>query len=233
MPDEDERHDGHRQRDDEAHRHRGEVLGGVAPEGVDGPEQAHRERAVSGPRSSSARRPTSPVSWRTMKVREEVRDELRLAEAADGRVARDRRPQREHDERHRRRQHPHEHLGAVGDGLGEADPEEGGQRPRGRSRRLTRRSPPGRGAGEELAHHLFERRVLDGEVADRQAWRAPGPRQRSPRPCGPAAPLWPASWDTTLPSASEASASSHRRAKRRTTRLSGRIRRTSSSSAPS
>src|SRR5262249_41046198 len=50
-----------------------------------------------------------------------VGDEVGLAEAAEGPLARDGGPEREHDERHRRRQHPYEELGAVGDRLGEAD----------------------------------------------------------------------------------------------------------------
>src|SRR5262249_2287129 len=61
--------------------------------------------------------------------RQEVPDELARAEATHRLGGRDRRPEREAHERHRHRQHPDDHLGAVGHALGEADADHGGERP--------------------------------------------------------------------------------------------------------
>ena len=60
-----------------------------------------------------------PVSWRTMSVARKyaMNSPCRIAPRALD--ARDRRPQRQDDQRHGRREHPDEHLGAVGDRLGE------------------------------------------------------------------------------------------------------------------
>ena len=70
-----QRDDGDRQRHEEPHRERGEVLGGVGPERVDRAEQAHGERAVAHLEVHLVERPRAgelPDDER----REEVGDEL-------------------------------------------------------------------------------------------------------------------------------------------------------------
>ena len=53
--------------------------------------------------------------------RQEIRGELCCAVASDGRSLGDARPQCEHDQRHGRRQHPDQHLRAVGHRFDEPD----------------------------------------------------------------------------------------------------------------
>ena len=60
---------------------------------------------------------------------QEVRDELLLAEATDRGLARDLDPEREHDERHVRREHPDDELAAVRDRRDEPDAEQRRRRP--------------------------------------------------------------------------------------------------------
>ena len=56
------------------------------------------------------------------------RGEIALTEAAHRCLARDRGPQGQHHQRHVRGEQPHQELGAIGDRLGEADPEQRGDR---------------------------------------------------------------------------------------------------------
>src|SRR6185369_13722461 len=103
-----------------------EVLHRVGHHGVNRAEQPHGE----GPGAHlEAQLPRNPRARELAndEGREEVGDEVLLIEAAHRCVARHRRPEGEHDQRHGGGQDPDQHLGSIGDHLGEADAEEGRQ----------------------------------------------------------------------------------------------------------
>ena len=176
-----------------------EVVGRVREKWMDGTEEAHAERSlpdlhVQLPHDPRARELANDER------REEVRGELRLPESADRPLTSDRRPEREHDERHVRREEPDEELAPVRQGR-RSRPKSVGRRAacggprcgpgaRGADRRARFTVGPASAAfGEQVGEHLLERGILDLEVDDRKLadgarddvvhrrGRRPGPRR--------------------------------------------------------
>src|SRR5574341_43993 len=125
-----EEHEGDRHSDEEPDRQRGHVLARVAEQRVDRAQQLEGERPLPDLRVQLPDDP-GPGQLPDDQGREVVGNEGPLSEPADRRVARHRRPEGQHHQRHVGGEDPDEELGAVGDRLGEADLEERGQRAEG------------------------------------------------------------------------------------------------------
>jgi hypothetical protein len=125
--DDPERDGRHGEGDERAQREGREVVGGVGEDGMDGAEEALRERALP---DLGVHLPADPGAGELAddERRQEVRRELLLAVAADGGLARDLGPERQHDERHVGGEDPDEELAAVRERRGEADAKERGHR---------------------------------------------------------------------------------------------------------
>ena len=115
-----------------------------------------------------------PVRSLTIERGQEVRDELLLAEAPHRGLARDLDPQREHDERHVRRERPDDELAAVRDRRDEPDLEQRRRRPQSAHVLCSRATASFAFRLKKIRDDLFERSVLHFQVHDRQR------RQRAP-----------------------------------------------------